>query len=338
MIKNKTIFVYVLVLTIFLIGSNQVFATKKSKDFKAVRPVKKIELEKKEVFNSQKDLYGYAQKDLDKYTYRVYRIAERIIRANKLDNYPWVFEMNYAGDYKVNAASSNSNLITLDSGSIFTFADDLPMLAAVIAHEMSHLTIQHQSKALKQATVLQDQLKESSSNLKKRAQNYGKNLKEAKALNVSFSNRNEILVIDRESEKIEKQTEEIKNDMLAFSRMQEYEADKLGLRYITKAGFDPYGMIRTMEFSKRSPETAQDDSTHPEIKNRIWQIDKEIKSMDWNKLKTEGKLNLTNSKPLTYELTNDFKYTHLTKRKLIIHSKAGTNQNSNKPFEQMFGY
>ena len=64
--------------------------------------------------------------------------------------------------------------------------------------------------------------------------------------------------------------------LLSFGRGQELEADMLGMRYMTRAGYDPVGQRQVMEIlaeassGGRQPEFL---STHPHPESRIEQID-----------------------------------------------------------------
>jgi predicted Zn-dependent protease len=60
--------------------------------------------------------------------------------------------------------------------------------------------------------------------------------------------------------------------LLKYSRSHEHEADKLGVRYMVRCGYDPMGQVQVMEIladaagGERSPEFL---STHPHPENRI---------------------------------------------------------------------
>ena len=66
---------------------------------------------------------------------------------------------------------------------------------------------------------------------------------------------------------------------LKFTRSDELESDKLGVRYMTEAGYDPRSMVGVMEVLKKAssgrggPEFFQ---THPNPENRIEKIKKAI--------------------------------------------------------------
>ncbi len=67
--------------------------------------------------------------------------------------------------------------------------------------------------------------------------------------------------------------------LLKFGRDQESESDSLGLRYMTRAGYDPRGMIRVMEILAEASKGGGDAeilSTHPYPETRLKRIKKEL--------------------------------------------------------------
>jgi len=69
------------------------------------------------------------------------------------------------------------------------------------------------------------------------------------------------------------------NVLLGNGRDDELESDELGIRFMIKAGYDPYAMIEVMNILKaaagpnRAPEFK---STHPDPENRIEKIKEAI--------------------------------------------------------------
>ncbi|MBN1973718.1 MAG: M48 family metalloprotease [Sedimentisphaerales bacterium] len=65
---------------------------------------------------------------------------------------------------------------------------------------------------------------------------------------------------------------------LSYSRKDERTADLGGLKYIAKAGYDPRGMLQTMQILQSLSEASTIDffSTHPSPENRIGYINEEI--------------------------------------------------------------
>ena len=76
--------------------------------------------------------------------YKIYRIAEKIIRANNLDFVDWRITVKSNQDF--NAYSSNMNNITILTGLYDTFASNEDALALVIGHEMGHALLGHQAR------------------------------------------------------------------------------------------------------------------------------------------------------------------------------------------------
>lgn len=79
--------------------------------------------------------------------YRVYRIAERIIRANGLDFMNWRITLDSTQEF--NAYNSETNNITVNSGLLDTFKDNDDALAQVIGHEIAHGLLGHSKRKAK---------------------------------------------------------------------------------------------------------------------------------------------------------------------------------------------
>ena len=69
--------------------------------------------------------------------------------------------------------------------------------------------------------------------------------------------------------------------MLPFSRKQEYEADKLGLIFMTMAGYDPSSAVAFWEsMSAGGSSMPEFLSTHPSDANRIAAIKELLPEME----------------------------------------------------------
>ncbi len=73
--------------------------------------------------------------------------------------------------------------------------------------------------------------------------------------------------------------------MLHYSRQNENEADEVGLRYMTEAGYNPLGMKRAFEVLRRSQWTRGIDipeylSTHPDLGNRVSDMHRLIQAFE----------------------------------------------------------
>ncbi len=75
---------------------------------------------------------------------------------------------------------------------------------------------------------------------------------------------------------------------MSFTREQERQADEVGLDYLVRAGYTPYGMVETMEILERQSgyRTIEFFSTHPSPENRIGYLQERIYSKGY---RGEGK-------------------------------------------------
>lgn len=158
--------------------------------------------------------------------------------------------------YKVTILNSPIvNAFALPSGDLYVtrgllaLANDTAEVAAVMAHEIAHVTARH---AFQRAEL------ERRSDVISKA-----------AMVLENHDRSRTFQSDAQS------------TLASFSRQQEYEADEIGVRVIAKAGYDPYGASRFLEALGRSAEMRQallgrsgsgkPDilSTHPSTPERI---------------------------------------------------------------------
>lgn len=96
--------------------------------------------------------------------YKVYRVAERIIRANKLDYVNWRIVID-SKEKSFNASSSDLNCLTFNSGLIDTFKGNDDALALIVGHEIAHSMLGHAERISKIYLLLQDAERFGSPNL-----------------------------------------------------------------------------------------------------------------------------------------------------------------------------
>ena len=147
--------------------------------------------------------------------YRVYRIAERIIRANNLDYVNWRIAIRKTPVH--NASASEGNFILVNTGMYDTLGDNDDALAWVLAHEMSHLILGHISRS------------------KDLRASYEYNKRVYRGMRASAGK-------DIIATKINIQ----ENNILKAERHMEYMADSEGLNLIIKAGYSPEKAIEAV--------------------------------------------------------------------------------------------
>lgn len=205
-------------------------------------------------------IYRQAREELPENLYVLYRIVERIARANDIDNHPWRVVM--ADDTLINAYATEVNLIIVHYGLLDQMAGDVSALACVVGHEMAHHTERHIAIRTSRSADWQEEYKRPDA-------------------------------------------KELRERMAELSRTHESEADRLGYKYSTTAGFDPTGCIRGLEVLARLPGTLRDSATHPSVPNRIENIEALIVETPTYQLSDAGQANLVNSEPLSFEMLEE---------------------------------
>lgn len=194
------------------------------------------EVTSKEKMSTDKELIG-----------RVQRIGARIAAASEVEQ-AWEFQV-VDNDKTVNAFALPGGKVFVYTG-LMRLAGSDDELAAVIGHEVAHVTLRHGAERMSQAMALGlgQQLA---------ATLYGGTSAGAQAAMVAFGIGANVGVL------------------LPYSRIHEYEADRVGLIYMAKAGYEPGAaldfwakMVAKSEESggKRPPEFL---STHPVTEKRM---------------------------------------------------------------------
>jgi predicted Zn-dependent protease len=171
---------------------------------------------------------------------RVEAIGRRIARVSDERDAQYTFKVIDQDD--VNAVSFPGGPVYVYRGLLRMVGDDDDALAGVIAHEVGHITERH---AVKQVE------KSMGANLLLELLTRGSSRTAASIITNLLS--------------------------LRFSRQDEYEADKMGVLYMTRAGFDPHGLsrfFRKLEQSEgRGSRGATWLRTHPSSGERARRVD-----------------------------------------------------------------
>ncbi len=184
-------------------------------------------------------------------TARVEAIGRRLARVSERQDYTYEFYV---------LASKELNAFTVPGGKIYVFEGlarllDDDALAAVLAHEIGHCAARHTIKKF-QAAV-------------------GYDLVAGLLLN-KLAAREQVRRIAALS------SQALMNLVFsAYSRRDEYEADRLAVRYLDWAGYPPSAMIRALEVLKKQTKDGGPPlflRSHPYLKDRIEAVRKEIAS------------------------------------------------------------
>lgn len=200
--------------------------------------------------------------------YRVYRIAERIIRANNLQHLNWRIVINR--DTAINAYSHDMNCIEINTGLYDTFLDNDDAMAMVIGHEMAHALLGHSQRKQK----IRDKLS-----------------KNGTPVYASEVLADAILV----------------RKLLIESKNMEYAADTEGAILAAKAGYDLDKGAEIISFLYTLPQSKDFYSTHPNAKRRLENFAENRKYFLEEEWKNFGKYNIYKSDVLNVRLSSDRK-------------------------------
>ncbi|WP_205229939.1 M48 family metallopeptidase [Azospira oryzae] len=175
------------------------------------------------------------------------RVGKRIAAATG-KNYQWEFKV-VENDKAINAFCLPGGKVAVYTGILPLTRDDAG-LAAVVGHEVAHAIARHGGERMSQQMLvagLTAAVVVSASDSRK-ANMYAGLLGAGAAVGY----------------------------LLPYSRLQESEADRMGLIYMAKAGYDPHAALalwqRMAEESKRGGKPPEFLSTHPADSTRIRQI------------------------------------------------------------------
>jgi predicted Zn-dependent protease len=174
-------------------------------------------------------------------------MGQRLVAQTELRNVPWTFDI--VDDPAINAFSIPGGHVYVNRG-LIAAADQESELAGVLAHEISHVVARHSTEQL--------------------SRQYGLSVVAGAALGQNPEAYAKILA------------QVLAGGALArFSRAAEDEADKLGVRTMFDAGYDPNGMVTMFEELLRREQSQPNAvdrffATHPLTADRITSVRKEI--------------------------------------------------------------
>lgn len=266
--------------------------------------------------------YQAAKSSLSTDYYTLYRVVEKLSRANNLVGNAW--NVRLTENYAINSFADSANLIAVPKPDLQRLSSDVDAMACMVAREMSHHIRRHKAigpqehQALKQA-ITQEALQQAQANQNSK-RNWGLGLGLVGGI-IGINTGGVQNVINNNTDRatikmIQEKEAELVRRMAETSARIDKQADEDAFLYLTRAGRDPKGCIRYLDMVARIP-GAEPDPSNPQIPGRIQAyrdfIDKESPA----KFRLEGNSNLSrNPTPLTFQLSSDKSY-------LIIHSNRG---------------
>lgn len=279
----------------------------------------------------RENIYEKAQRELPEDWYAIYRIVDRMARANQLNLTPW--RVAVVTEYEIDTFATESDLIALDRDILVPLAGDASALACAIGREMAHHAKGHtvMGEAEKAAAIEQYE-REARAEAMAEAE---ESQKQGSGSGVGGSILRTIgglfggigsqvgsiggAVLDSAtrpqqstSPDMEERIEEIvalkeaqlEARLLQESRDREFEADEVAYQYIVRAGFEPQGCLRLMEALARTSD-AESDGSSPSVAERIERLNGLATRYPPTMLGLEGKDAIFASQPLTYALSED---------------------------------
>lgn len=180
-------------------------------------------------------------------------MGRQLARLSERPDLPWEFFV--ADSQVVNAFALPGGKIFITRGLISKMDNDA-QLAAVLGHEVGHVTAQHSGQQMAHNTIVG--IAASGAAVAADLALEDEMLSSAVGIGSQFAATGLVL---------------------QYSRSHESQADSLGLRYMTKAGYNPEGMVQLMEILRDQASGGSMPEfmlTHPLPETRIRQVQSEI--------------------------------------------------------------
>ena len=186
---------------------------------------------------------------------RVARVGERLVSRTAAGKSPYHFEYHVLNDPEtINAFALPGGQVFITEGLLRRLKTD-GQLAGVLGHESGHVVARHGAEH-----IAKQQLTEGLTGAAVLA-TYDPN---------DPSSRNSVAVAAMVGQLVS----------MRFGRQDELEADRLGVRLSSEAGYDPRSMIELMKILEQSSQGNRPPeffSTHPNPENRIQRIEQSIR-------------------------------------------------------------
>lgn len=248
--------------------------------------------------------YERIKKEIGEENFELYKILERIVRANNLQYQSWriAFIMDIE---EINAYASSYNLLSVYSAIYDVLYPNEDAIAFVIAHELSHHLYNHNKASIPiEARILELQEKIKNAKMEsKKQQNYAywnsmfEN--DTAAMAHSFSDTAIAINLQILEKKLNKEFE--------LLRDMEYQADSEAIVLMARANYDTSKAFDTIELIDKLSGIETKYDTHPSPQARLNNIKSKMAMINQQQLRQQGKCNLYNSKVLNSKKTTDKK-------------------------------
>jgi len=178
---------------------------------------------------------------------RITKIGKHIASLTKRADLPWSFKI--LNTKEVNALAVPGGFIYVTRGLMKDLGGDDQELAGVLGHEIAHVVRRHSAKMIEKETKI------------------------ALAAGILLQGQSKAVILGAN----------IANTLVmrGYSRKDEYEADKYGTIFASRAGYDPEGLLHFLEHlaeqEKSKPNTLERwMATHPPTKDRIARLKKQL--------------------------------------------------------------
>lgn len=243
-------------------------------------------------------IFNYNAKANGEDYYKVYRIAERIIRANKLDYINWRIGI-YKDAENINAYSYGENYIAISTSLYDSFNNNDDALAFVIGHEIAHTVLGHSQRKIdimRNMQILQDLYKAGDPS--------------ARTL---YAIKNQQLLTD--------------------GKNMEYAADIEGAKLALKAGYNLDNAADVLSLFATGIDIPGFQMDHPMHKKRIENFYENRKYFIEDQWAAIGKYNILNSEVMPVKLSSDRKSLTIGK---TSETKSKDNYYSTETMEDVY--
>lgn len=245
--------------------------------------------------------YYTTQADAEDF-YEVYRVAERLIRANKLDYTNWRICI-YKDSDSPNAYSAGANHVAISTSLLDSFKNNEDALAFVIGHEMGHALLGHRQRKAQLIDKMERQRKLALA---------GNSLSLA-----AYSGMKRKFLID--------------------SKNMEYAADVEGAKLVLHAGYNLNDAADILTFFSTYDIDKDYRSDHPSSAKRIENFKENVKYFPegW---KDMGEYNIYNTDVLPVQLSSDRKSIVISASQNKLHPEQYYSPETMDEVYARFGY